>query len=234
MRELAIGDIHGCARSFETLLEAIQPQRSDTIVLLGDYIDRGPDSRRVIDMILELSGLCTVVPLTGNHEVMLQRAALDPAVLKEWLRHGGIETLRSYGQDGRPVGLGDLPPRHRQFFREETLDYWESDECIFVHASLDPKLDLDEQPDYLLFWQTFADPTVHKSGKQVICGHTAQTSGVPAVFDYGICIDTWVYGKGWLTCLDTREKTVTQANERGQLRILPALEKARGHSRKGA
>lgn len=220
MRELAIGDIHGCARAFEILLDAIQPQRTDTIVLLGDYVDRGPDSRRVIEMILELSERCTVIPLTGNHEVMLKEAAINPSVLKEWLRHGGLETMRSYGQGGRPASMTDIPRDHWQFFREQTRDYWESDERIYVHASLDPKRDLDEQPDVLLFWQTFTDPTVHQSGKQIICGHTAQISGVPAIFNHGICIDTWVYGKGWLSCLDTREWTVIQANERGERRDL--------------
>jgi serine/threonine protein phosphatase 1 len=220
MRELAIGDIHGCVRSFETLLGLIKPQPSDTIVLLGDYIDRGPDSRRVIDLILELQQRCTVIALTGNHEIMLRQAAVDPIAMKDWLRYGGLETLRSYGRHGRPANIGEIPANHWQFFREQTLDYWETDERIFVHASLDPKFDMDEQPEWLLFWQTFLEPTIHKTGKQIICGHTAQTSGLPAVFDYGICIDTWVYGRGWLTCLDTREQTFVQANERGQTRSM--------------
>ena len=220
MRELAIGDIHGCARSFESLLGLIQPQPDDTIVLLGDYIDRGPDSRRVIDLILELQQRCTVIALTGNHEVMLKQAAIDPVAMKDWLRYGGLETLRSYGKGSRPANISEIPPAHWQFFREQTLDYWETEERIFVHASLDPTMDLDEQPEILLFWQTFAEPTVHKSGKQIICGHTAQTSGLPAVFDNGVCIDTWVYGKGWLTCLDTRAYTAIQTNERGQHRML--------------
>lgn len=220
MRELAIGDIHGCVRSFEALLGLIKPQASDTIILLGDYIDRGPESRRVIDLILELQQRCTVIALTGNHEIMLRKAALDPNAMKDWLRYGGLETLRSYGRNGRPANIAELPENHWHFFREQTLDYWETEERIFVHASLDPKLDLDEQPEHLLFWQPFIEPTVHKSGKQIVCGHTAQTSGLPAVFEHGICIDTWVYGRGWLTCLDTREQTAIQTNERGQTRTL--------------
>jgi serine/threonine protein phosphatase 1 len=100
MRELAIGDIHGCARSFETLLDLVQPTPTDTIILLGDYIDRGPDSCRVIDMILELNQRCTVVALTGNHEIMLQEAANDSKARADWWRYGGQETMHSYVKAG--------------------------------------------------------------------------------------------------------------------------------------
>ncbi len=224
MRELAIGDIHGCARALETLLEFVQPQRSDTIIFLGDYIDRGPDSCRVIDVIIELNRQCTVVALTGNHEIMLRRAVDDREAMSHWMRHGGWATLQSYLQAGAPAGLGGIPERHWQFFEEQTLDYWETDDSIFVHAGLGPELDLDEQPDFLLFWQPFSDPTVHKSGKQIICGHSHQESGMPALFDRGICIDTWAHAGGWLTCLDTIQKTAIQANERGEHRILQNLE----------
>ncbi len=224
MRELAIGDIHGCARSFETLLELVQPAPTDTIILLGDFIDRGPDSCRVMDMILDLNQRCTVVAVTGNHEIMLRQAATDREVKADWWRHGGQETMRSYVKEGYAAEISAIPDRHWQFLVEQTLDYWETDERIYVHASVDPKLDLDEQPESLLFWQPFTDPMVHKSGKQIICGHTAQKSGMPAVFERGICIDTYAHGGGWLTCLDAAKQTVLQTNERGEHRILPSLD----------
>ena len=109
---------------------------------------------------------------------------------------------------------------HWKFLNEQTLDYWESERHIFVHASIDPELELDEQPEFLLFWQPFRDPTVHKSGKQIVCGHTSQKSGLPAKFAGGVCIDTRAYGGGWLTCLDTRARTFVQTNERGDCRTL--------------
>jgi serine/threonine protein phosphatase 1 len=213
MRELAIGDIHGCARSFSALLEVLKPERTDTIVLLGDYIDRGPDSCEVLDMILELNQRCTVIALAGNHEKMLLQARSESDMLREWLRQGGQATLDSYLQSGYPGGIDTIPARHWRFLLEQTLDYWETDNCIFVHATIDPELDLHEQPDFLLFWQSFADPTIHKSGRQIICGHTSQKSGLPAVFDRGVCIDTWACGGGWLTCFDTGQQTFIQCNE---------------------
>lgn len=218
MRELAFGDIHGCARAFRTLLDILKPGPSDTIILLGDYIDRGPDSCEVIDMILELNRRCTVIPLAGNHEKMLLQARAEPQTLGEWLKQGGQATLDSYSLRGYGGTIEGIPAHHRNFLSEQLLDYWETDDSIFVHASIDPDLDLSEQPDFLLFWQQFTDPTLHKSGKRIICGHTSQKSGLPALFDGGLCIDTWVYGRGWLTCFDPADETFIQANDSGEHR----------------
>jgi serine/threonine protein phosphatase 1 len=215
MRELAIGDIHGCARAFKVLLDAIKPTSDDTIILLGDYIDRGPDSCGVIDLILELNRKCTVVPLAGNHEKMLLGAHSESDRVAEWLKQGGEATLNSYLLHGFASEIHAIPREHWRFFSEQLLDYWETDNSIYVHATIDPGLDLSEQPDYLLFWQYFSDPTAHKSGKRIICGHTSQKSGWPAVFDQGTCIDTWAHGGGWLTCFDASHDCFIQANESG-------------------
>jgi serine/threonine protein phosphatase 1 len=218
MRELAIGDIHGCARSLEALLKTIQPGRTDTVVLLGDYIDRGPDSCAVLDMILNLQQRCNMVALTGNHEMMLLEARQEPTSARDWLAVGGNATLDSYQRRGLGWTVQDIPEPHWNFLAEQTRNYWETRCQIYVHASLDPALDMEEQPEDLLFWEKFKDPTLHKSGKEIICGHTSQKSGLPAVFKGGICIDTWVYGMGWLTCFDTINRTFVQTNERGQRR----------------
>jgi len=218
MRELAIGDIHGCGRALNTLLEVLQPQRTDTVVFLGDYIDRGPDSCGVLETILDLGRTCNVIALSGNHEKMLLQSPTKPLAFAEWLKQGGRATLESYHHHGGERDLGAIPDRHWTFLREQILDYWESDSHIFVHGSIHPNLDLDEQPDFLLFWQIFTDPTVHKSGKQIVCGHTSQKAGWPAIFEGGVCIDTWACGGGWLTCFDTTGGTFVQANELGQHR----------------
>ncbi len=214
MRELVIGDIHGCSQSFLALLEIVEPRSDDVFVLLGDYIDRGPDSRGVIEAILDLSSRCTVVPIRGNHEIMFQRALQDSRSLPEWLKHGGHATLDSYQKRG-PRDPAVIPERHRTFLLEQTLDYWETAERIFVHATVDPEADLAEQTELHLFWEKFRNPTVHKSGKPIICGHASQKSGLPAAFEKGLCIDTWPAGKGWLTCYDTHERSFIQTNERG-------------------
>jgi serine/threonine protein phosphatase 1 len=219
MREFAIGDIHGCIGALHQLLEMIQPQKADTIVFLGDYVDRGPDSCGVIDTIIELNRKCTVVSLIGNHEEMMLDSRNNPDAFKEWLNQGGRATLQSYGSRGFGGSLGGVPEAHWDFLNSQVRDYWETDRNIFVHASLDPKLDMVEQSDLLLRWQVFRDPTRHKSGKQIVCGHTSQKLGWPAIFDGGVCIDTYAYGGKWLTCFDLSAQKFIQANERGEHRL---------------
>src|SRR4051794_24858439 len=96
MRTLAIGDIHGCLTALDTLLLAVRPQPDDLIVTLGDYVDRGPDSRRVVDRLLHLPPLCQLVALRGNHDQMMLDARAGAEPLRDWLGCGGRETLRSY------------------------------------------------------------------------------------------------------------------------------------------
>src|SRR5690606_21840182 len=96
-RVIAIGDVHGCATALATLLDALQPAPSDRVVLLGDLIDRGPDSKGVIDQVLDLSEACHMVAILGNHEEMLLAAYDRPGSAGEWLAHGGEEMLASYG-----------------------------------------------------------------------------------------------------------------------------------------
>jgi serine/threonine protein phosphatase 1 len=93
-RTIAIGDVHGCSRALAALLDVVEPQPADTIVTLGDYIDRGPDSRGVVHRLVRLAGECRLVPLVGNHEEMFAEALRDKAAIEKWLRCGGAETLR--------------------------------------------------------------------------------------------------------------------------------------------
>lgn len=219
MRVLAIGDIHGCLTAFETLLEAVQPEPQDHIVTLGDYIDRGPDSRGVIERLLGMCGTGHLVPLRGNHEVTLLKARTDRSAAMFWYSgFGGLETMESYAKAGAVRTLSDLPDSHLNFIANRCLPYYETETHIFVHACLDPKLPLDRQPDEMLYWEKFRNPAPHYSGKVMVCGHTAQKTGVPANLGHAICIDTWVYGDGWLTCLDVVSGHVWQANQAGQQR----------------
>src|SRR5687768_14207517 len=96
-RAIAIGDIHGCHDALRAVLDAVAPSASDTIVVLGDYIDRGPDSRGVLDCLIDLAQGCRVVPLLGDHEQLLLDAIRDRNEAARWFRCGGMETLRSYG-----------------------------------------------------------------------------------------------------------------------------------------
>jgi serine/threonine protein phosphatase 1 len=221
MRLLAIGDIHGCLTAFNTLLDLVAPQPDDRIVTLGDYVDRGPDSCGVLDRLIVLHGGGRLIALRGNHDVMMldvRCSGIDPM----WLSYGGSITLRSYGIDDEDeIELQDVlervPERHWQFL-ENLLPYYETEEHLFVHANLYPDLPLEEQPDYMLYWETLDGPCAHVSGKTMICGHTRQKSGVPLDLGTSICIDTNIYGGGWLTCLDVLSGRIWQANEDGETR----------------
>ncbi len=147
-RLFAIGDIHGCSKALETLIEAIDPQPDDTIVTLGDYVDYGPDSRSVIDQLIRLSRRCRLVPLFGNHEELLLGALESDSALRSWLDLGGDQTLLSYPYDGVNI----IDPNHVEFIRG-CLDYFETEDFIFAHANCDPDLPMDRQPSLKLRWE---------------------------------------------------------------------------------
>lgn len=213
-RTIAIGDIHGCSAALRALLDAIQPQGHDTLVLLGDYIDRGPDSRGVLDQVLALEQQCRIVPLLGNHELMLLDAMENPRVIAPWLECGGDATLASYG--GR---LRNVPDEHLAFIRR-CQRYFETPNHFFVHANYQYDLPLDEQPDYLLFWEhlMFLLPRPHDSGKRAIVGHTSQKGGEILDLGHVVCIDTFCHGGGWLTGLDIDSGRIWQTSQEGKLR----------------
>ena len=215
-RIIAISDIHGCLPALLAILDALKPQSDDTIVTLGDYIDRGPDSRRVIDCLIRLQSSCRLVPLLGNHDEMLidiynGRADLIP----DWLTFGGDATLSSYGV-GRPEAI----PEHHIEFLEDCLLYHETEEHIFLHGSYDPALSIERQPLRTLIWGRLrpTPPASHCSGKTVIVGHTAQRNGEILDLGYLKCIDTCCYGEGWLTALDVQTGQVWQADKAGKMR----------------
>ena len=219
MRILAIGDIHGCSRAFVVLLDAVQPQRDDLIITLGDYVDRGPDPAGVIERLLRLKKTHRLVSLRGNHELMLLAKRGDKAGAGRPLLSGG----QGLGAYSIPTGDGNLvevpvPDSHWDFLEGDCVNYFETDRYFVVHANADPDVALADQPDYMLFWVPFYKPAPHRSGKVMVCGHTGQLSGVPANLGHAVCIDTRAYGGGWLTCLDVETGEYWQANQAGQCR----------------
>lgn len=212
-RTIAIGDIHGCATALRALIDAIDPQPDDTIITLGDYIDRGPDSRGVIETLIALKRRCCLIPLMGNHEEMFAEAFRGPDDLDYWLQFGGEETLDSYG-DGRELGL--VPMEHVVFLRR-CRNYFETDTHIFVHASYSADRPLDETSEQILRWLpiTHSTPPPHFSGKTVIVGHTPQESGFILHLGHVKCIDTGCCTGGWLTALDVTTGHVWRTQELG-------------------
>ncbi len=219
MRYLAIGDIHGCSQALNRLLTLVQPQPEDIIITLGDYLNKGPDSKGVIERLIQLSQTHQLIPLKGNHEVQLLQARNHHFAHSVELQYLGIETLISYSLPGGELTLANIPDSHWEFLEHTCLNSWETEYHIFVHANLDPKLPLTQQPDEHLFWEKFTQPRPHYSGKTMICGHTSQKSGKPLDLGHAVCIDTWACGGGWLTCLDVYGGQVWQTNQQGQVQI---------------
>jgi serine/threonine protein phosphatase 1 len=217
MRTLAIGDIHGCHTALTTLLKSLELRPDDKLIFLGDYIDRGPASRQVIETLLELKKSFSPVFLRGNHEMMMLEARDDSLKSNLWRTYGGLEALESYGVGFSKRWVSAIPKEHWNFV-ENTQRFFETDTHIFVHACLDPDLDMDDQPDWLLYWEFLDRLKPHKSGKQIICGHTPQRSGRIKNLDFALCIDTAPVSGGWLTALDVSAGNYWQANERGQTR----------------
>ena len=135
-RTIASGDIHGCLAALNALLDAIQPTRDDTIVTVGDYVDRGPDSNGVLERLLQLEQTTNLVPLMGNHEEMLIAILARQMEPYSWLNHGGVETMDSYGFSG---DLACVPQSHRDFLNR-LEDYYENGTHFIVHANYDPIL----------------------------------------------------------------------------------------------
>ena len=168
-RLFAIGDIHGCFNEFKALLEVkIKIRIDDKIILLGDYIDRGPQSKEVIDFIIELrkKGF-DIVPLMGNHEAMLLDAFDNEEFLSNWIQNGGLETLKSFGI----YSLKNLESKYIEFFKGLTY-YFAFEKYLFVHAGFN---DDDINPfidTYFMIWVCKKEYTNSLLiNKSVIHGH---------------------------------------------------------------
>ncbi|MCE9531233.1 MAG: serine/threonine protein phosphatase, partial [Planctomycetes bacterium] len=138
-----------------------------------------------------------------------------------WLRCGGLNALQSYTTVGKEPTLEDIPDAHWHFVKHTCVDWFEAEEHFFVHANVDPRRPLDKQIVQDLHWRNLnkTEHVPHCSGKKMICGHTQQRSGVPLNLESAVCIDTWAYGGGWLTCLDVVGGNYWQANELGETRV---------------
>lgn len=214
-RLIAIGDIHGCLGALAPLLDAIGPCETDRFIILGDMIDRGPDSRGVIDRILRLRDVCPVDVILGNHEEMMLDV-FDGKAPESWLGFGGVQTLDSYGFTG---SLDVVPAEHLQLIRT-AHDFIETDRHFFTHANYDPRLPINKQTVPMLRWNRLDThfPGPHPSGKIAVVGHTPDKSGEVFRVKHLICLDTWCYGNGCLTAMDVLAGTLWQFRRDGKPR----------------
>ncbi|MEK6233679.1 MAG: metallophosphoesterase, partial [Planctomycetales bacterium] len=188
MRVLAIGDVHGCLTALRTLEHGVPFRPDDQIVTLGDYVDRGPNSHGVVDWLIHRMQARNLIPLRGNHEIMMLGARDDPTQRKEWLRCGGDATLASYSPLEDAGKLADVPDEHWEFFQRDCRDWHETETHFFVHANAYPDCPLAQQPEYMLFWERFENPAPHESGKIMVCGHSSQKSGRPNNRGHAVCV----------------------------------------------
>lgn len=213
-RVIAIGDIHGCADSLRALLEAIGPRREDTIITLGDYVDRGLDSKGVLDELIALAERCRLIPILGNHDQMMLHARQGKGDLRFWLECGGQAALDSYGDE---LGLNAVPREHFRFL-QSCRDYFETESHFFVHANYRADLPLDRQDDAMLRWLSLRDfvPGPHVSGKIAVVGHTPHRE----VLNLGhlICLDTGCGLGGRLTAFGLADGAIWQVDESGRVK----------------
>jgi len=217
VRIYAIGDVHGRADLLERLLTRIDahiarhPIVRPIQLMIGDYIDRGPSSREVLDLLTKWTWLREMILLRGNHDTFVREFLQQPATLREWSRIGGLETLMSYGV--RPSINADaaaqreiarafdaaLPMAHRMFLNN-LISSFSCGGYFFAHAGVRPGVPLREQRDDDLLWIR-DDFLLHEDdfGKIVVHGHTPV--GEIDIRPNRINIDTGAYVTGRLSCL---------------------------------
>jgi serine/threonine protein phosphatase 1 len=225
VRIYAIGDVHGRADLLAQCFACIDadiaayPARRIIQVLLGDYIDRGPQSRQVLDLLIQRSQQHRVVCLKGNHETYIEDFLREPATLSQWKCLGGLVTLASYGITPS-INLDEreqfelaaafsraLPRSHRRLLSNLKASFACGD-YFFAHAGIRPGIALAAQHEQDLLWIR-EDFLLHEEdfGKIVIHGHSPVME--PDIRPNRINIDTGAYATGRLTCLVLEGEDVT-------------------------
>lgn len=212
-RRFVIPDIHGCALTLQRLVEeVIHLRKTDTLYLLGDYIDRGPHSSEVLEFIRSRreNGF-TVHPLRGNHEEMLLNACHDRVSFRLWMLNGGGATLASYGVED----ACEIPLLHRTMLAALPV-YLELDDVVLVHAGLN--FDLDNpfsDRDAMLWVRPTGVDSVKLGGRKLVCGHTPQTRvAIEASLATGLitldngCVYAGMPGLGSLSALELNTLTL--------------------------
>lgn len=208
-RLFAIGDIHGCFNALVNLIEnKIKLKKNDKLILLGDYIDRGAQSREVIDFIIELQNKgFDVVTLMGNHEALMLDALENEKNLPKWIQNGGEKTLMSFSLQS----LNELDPHYISFFKGLIL-YYVFDNFLFVHAGFNDTIDNPFDDKFNMLWSRntfYTHPLLVE--KIIIHGHTSITENQcqqlvnirkqTINIDTG-CVYTDIDGYGRLTALE--------------------------------
>ncbi|ODA68243.1 Serine/threonine-protein phosphatase 1 [Methyloligella halotolerans] len=226
-RIYAIGDVHGCLDLLDPLLETIaediaaHPNQRAELIFLGDLIDRGPDSKAVIDRVISSSLPAPASFLMGNHEEMLLKFLEKPAEGLQWAMNGGEETLRSYGiapedlprhpEAARDRLLKAMPAAHLDFYRDLQLFAARGD-YFFCHAGVRPGVPLDRQDRFDLLW--IREPflgTDEDFGKVVVHGHTPVRAVADLPNRIGIDTGGFIWGRLSAVVLSGNERTFLES-----------------------
>lgn len=175
---IAIGDVHGCARTLEALIDRLEPTDDDHLVFVGDYVDRGPDSKGVIDLLFDVGRSYKCTFLRGNHE-SLMLDYLDRGEFELWRVNGGLPTLESYRTSKEKI---EIPESHVSFLRQTKL-FFDAPHFFFVHAGLRPEFSIDENlqrgDERLFLWERSHLHARHFAWeKPVVCGHTPHSEPI--------------------------------------------------------
>jgi serine/threonine protein phosphatase 1 len=220
-RIYAVGDIHGRADLLSEIIARIdddirrRPIAHTIEVYLGDYVDRGPQSKTVIDLLTVRLVANGAVCLRGNHEAVMEGFLQDPAILEYWLPLGGMQTLASYGielhENETAFSLHrrflDAFPRTHELFMQCLRNQFSCGDFLFVHAGIRPGVPLDDQDPNDLIWirDEFLDDT--RSHKRfIVHGHTPVAH--PEIRSNRINIDTAAWRTGALTCVAIEGSTI--------------------------
>lgn len=181
-RFIAITDIHGELEKLESVLSKVDARPNDTFVFMGDYIDRGPKSKEVVDKVIEISEQFKTITLIGSHEYALLHANSDEYYNYLFWNYGGPATVKSYG--GK---FENILKTHGDFYRNLKF-YHLTDNYLFVHAGIDPRYPLEDQceTDFVYIRSAFYR-NKHNLPQKIIFGHTEFDA--PLVQDDKICID---------------------------------------------
>jgi serine/threonine protein phosphatase 1 len=212
-RLFTIGDIHGCPDELDAMLRAIAPVAGDTVVFVGDYVDRGPSARDVIELLLAFeSGPHETVFLKGNHEdMMLSFMGLPGNYGDSFLFNGGIQTFDSYGVSEKEFHHARklIPASHLGFLSRLASSYLRPP-YLFVHAGVVPSRQLEEQRVEDMLWirhEFISSP--HRLDATVVFGHTPMRE-VMEELPFKLGIDTGLVYGGKLTCVELTEGAVRQ------------------------
>jgi serine/threonine protein phosphatase 1 len=211
-RILAIGDVHGCSHRLRQLLDRIEiDPRTDVLVFVGDYLDRGPDARGTIDTLLDIKATCpNTVFLRGNHESMFLNYYTEGRDEALFLYNGGMCTLDSYGLPLAEARSGSgFPENHLRFLSALPLVY-ETERYLFVHAGVRPGIPLaDQTPEDLLWIRHEFIESDEDFGRIVVFGHTPLPE--PLIETNKIGIDTGAVYGGRLTCFELPSRIIHEA-----------------------